>query len=92
MKAAVIRNVGALPEVDDVAEPDGQTLEVLAAPINPIDLAVSRGVLATGHPELPYMPGCEAVGRTADGRIVLDLRRGARENGGRCDGGARSGR
>jgi hypothetical protein len=43
MKAAVIRNVGALPEVDDVAEPDGQTLEVLAAPINPIDLAVSRG-------------------------------------------------
>jgi NADPH:quinone reductase len=70
MKAAVIRNVGALPEVDDVAEPDGQTLEVLAAPINPIDLAVSRGVLATGHPELPYVPGCEAVGRTADGRIV----------------------
>jgi NADPH2:quinone reductase len=43
---------------------------VLAAPINPIDLAVSRGVLATGHPELPYVPGCEAVGRSADGRTV----------------------
>src|SRR5215210_68084 len=70
MKAAVIRDVGALAEVDDVAEPAGEAIEVLAAPINPIDLAVSRGVLATGHPELPYVPGCEAVGRTADGGIV----------------------
>src|ERR671925_471711 len=70
MRAAVVRDVGAPPEVDDVAEPAGETVEVLAAPINPIDLAVSRGVLATGHPELPYVPGCEAVGRTADGRTV----------------------
>src|SRR5436190_8024038 len=70
MKAAVIREVGALAELDDVAEPAGEAIEVLAAPINPIDLAVSRGVLATGHPELPYVPGCEAVGRTADGGIV----------------------
>ncbi len=43
---------------------------MLAAPINPIDLAVSRGILATGHPALPYVPGCEAVGRSADGRLV----------------------
>jgi NADPH2:quinone reductase len=70
MKAAVIRDVGGLPEVLDVAEPAGETIEVLAAPINPIDLAVSRGVLATGHPELPYVPGAEAVGRTADARTV----------------------
>jgi NADPH2:quinone reductase len=70
MKTALIRDVGALPEVDDVRDPTGETVEVLAAPINPIDLAVSRGVLATGHPELPYVPGCEVVGRTADGRIV----------------------
>ncbi|HEX6400085.1 MAG TPA: zinc-binding alcohol dehydrogenase family protein [Actinomycetota bacterium] len=70
MKAAVIREVGALPELADVAELAGETIEVLAAPINPIDLAVSRGVLATGHPGLPYVPGCEAVGRTADGRLV----------------------
>jgi len=43
---------------------------VLAAPINPIDLAVSRGILATGHPQLPYVPGCEVVGRTAAGKVV----------------------
>jgi hypothetical protein len=70
MRAAVIRNVGAVPDVDDVDEPPGETIEVLAAPINPIDVAVSRGVLASGHPELPYVPGCEAVGRTRDGRVV----------------------
>jgi NADPH:quinone reductase-like Zn-dependent oxidoreductase len=70
MRAAVIRELGAAPAVGEVAEPSGDTIEVLAAPINPIDLAVSRGALATGHPELPYVPGCEAVGRTADGSLV----------------------
>jgi NADPH2:quinone reductase len=70
VRAALIREVGALPTVEDVADASAEAIEVLAAPINPIDVAVSRGVLATGHPELPYIPGCEAVGRTADGRIV----------------------
>jgi NADPH2:quinone reductase len=70
VKAAVVRDVGGVAEVGEVVEPSGETIEVLAAPINPIDLAVSRGMLATGHPELPYVPGCEAVGRTTDGRVV----------------------
>jgi NADPH2:quinone reductase len=70
VKAALIREVGAAPEAGEAAEPSGETIEVLAAPINPIDLAVSRGILATGHPDLPYVPGCEAVGRAADGRMV----------------------
>jgi NADPH:quinone reductase len=70
VKAALVHEVGAVAEVGDAAHPSGETIEVLAAPINPIDLAVSRGVLASGHPELPYVPGCEAVGRTADGRVV----------------------
>ena len=70
MKAALIRQVGGIPEPAEVDAPDGEVVEVLAAPINPIDLAVSRGVLATGHPELPYVPGCEVVGDTADGRTM----------------------
>ena len=70
MRAALIREVGALPEVGDADAPDGEAIDVVAAPINPIDLAVSRGILATGHPPLPYVPGCEGVGRTSDGRLV----------------------
>jgi NADPH2:quinone reductase len=70
VRAALVREVGAPAELGEAAEPQGETLEVLAAPLNPIDLAVSRGVLASGQPPLPYVPGCEAVGRTADGRIV----------------------
>jgi NADPH:quinone reductase-like Zn-dependent oxidoreductase len=70
VKAALIRDVGVAPEPGEVDAPDGETIEVLAAPLNPIDLAVSRGVLAVGHPDLPYVPGCEAVGRTSDGRLV----------------------
>jgi NADPH:quinone reductase len=70
VRAALIREVGATAELGEAPEPSGDVLEILAAPINPIDLAVSRGILATGHPELPYVPGCEAVGRTADGRVV----------------------
>lgn len=66
-----MREIGAPAEPGETDAPSGDdVVEVLAAPINPIDLAVSRGILATGHPELPYVPGCEAVGRTADGRVV----------------------
>jgi NADPH2:quinone reductase len=71
MRAAEITELGRGPSVAERGAPDGgDAIEVLAAPINPIDLAVSRGLLATGHPELPYVPGCEAVGRAGDGRVV----------------------
>ena len=71
MRAALIREVGSTPEVGEAAPPEGtDAVEMLAAPLNPIDLAVSRGILATGHPDLPYVPGCEGVGRTGDGRLV----------------------
>ena len=64
MRAALIREVGAsCPSRARRTRRGGDdVVEVLAAPINPIDLAVSRGVLATGHPELPYVPGCEVGG------------------------------
>ena len=71
MRAAQIYEVGGIPAVGDAEEPSGDdVVDVLAASINPIDLAVSRGILATGHPPLPYVPGCEGVGRTADGKVV----------------------
>lgn len=66
MRAAVIREMGVAPDAADHESPgagSGQTLiEVLAAPINPIDIAVGSGRFFGGHPEAPYVPGAEAVG------------------------------
>jgi NADPH2:quinone reductase len=71
VKAALIRELGALPELGEVDEPHSErVVEVLAAPLNPVDLGVASGSYHAGHPPLPYVPGCEAVGRTAEGRTV----------------------
>jgi NADPH:quinone reductase len=73
LRAALIRELGRLPEVGERPDPeagDGEVvLEVLAAPLNPLDVAVGAGRFYGGHPPLPYVPGCEAVGRVG-GRIV----------------------
>jgi NADPH2:quinone reductase len=67
----LIRELGSTPELGEVDEPQGDdVVEVLAASINPVDLAVASGAYVAGHPELPYVPGCEAVARTAEGRVV----------------------
>lgn len=70
MRGALIRELGSPPELGEVDDPQGDVVEVLAASINPVDLAVASGAYVAGHPPLPYVPGCEAVGRTADGRTV----------------------
>jgi NADPH2:quinone reductase len=45
-------------------------LEVSAASLNPVDVAIGSGRFYGGTPELPYVIGSEAVGRTSDGRRV----------------------
>ena len=68
-----MRELGRSPEVGERPDPragEGEVvLEVLAAPLNPIDVAVAAGRFYGGHPPLPYVPGCEAVG-SVDGRVV----------------------
>jgi NADPH2:quinone reductase len=56
--------------VGEAPEPDGGSLEVLAAPMNPLDRAVAAGRFYGGHPPLPYVAGCECVGRETGGRVV----------------------
>jgi NADPH:quinone reductase-like Zn-dependent oxidoreductase len=70
VRAAILRQLGVAPELGEVAEPVGDVVDVLAAPVNPVDLGVASGAYVAGHPPLPYVPGCEAVGRRADGRTV----------------------
>jgi NADPH:quinone reductase len=75
MRAALIREIGRLPEPNDVPERDtaaGEELvEVLAVPLNPIDINVAAGRFYGGHPEPPFVPGCEGVGRiVGSGELV----------------------
>ncbi len=71
MRAARVHEVGAPPQLDDVAEPepsDGRTVaRVRAVPLNPLDLAVAAGRFYGGHPPLPYVPGAEAIVELQDG-------------------------
>lgn len=70
MRAALVREIGALPEAGDSPEPvaaDGEVVvDVLAASLNPVDVNVAAGRFYGGHPELPFVPGAEAVGRVRD--------------------------
>lgn len=70
MKAALITELGRPPIVGEVPDLGDEVLEVLAAPLNPLDRSVAAGQFYGGHPPLPYVPGCECVGREAGGRIV----------------------
>jgi NADPH:quinone reductase-like Zn-dependent oxidoreductase len=71
VKAAVISELGRPPEVADRPEPsDGEIYEISAVALNPLDINVGAGRYFGGHPELPFVPGCEGVGRAADDRRV----------------------
>jgi len=68
VRAAQIRDLKSEPVAVDV---DGTgALEIVAVALNPLDLAIASGVFYGGHPPLPYVPGCEAVGRRDDGTLV----------------------
>src|SRR2546429_5939470 len=66
MRAAVIERYGEPPVLRELPEPkaDGATLvEVIAAPLNPVDLSIASGKFYAGSPPTPYVPGGEGVGR-----------------------------
>jgi NADPH2:quinone reductase len=71
VRAAVISELGRPPELADWSDPSGGTsYEVSAVSLNPVDVNVGAGRYFGGHPELPYVPGCEGVGRAPDGTRV----------------------
>jgi NADPH2:quinone reductase len=74
VRAAVVRQLGSPPELGEVPDPAAsgelEVLDVAAAAVNPVDLAVAGGRYFAGHPEVPYVPGAEAVARDAGGRLV----------------------
>jgi NADPH2:quinone reductase len=71
MRAALITELGRPPELGERPEPAGAVVyEISAVSLNPIDVNIGAGRYFGGHPELPYVPGCEGVGRAPDGKRV----------------------
>lgn len=72
MRAAVLHEYGA-PSAGEfqepVAGPEQAVVEVLAAGVNPVDVAISAGRFYAGKPPLPSVAGREGVG-TLDGKHV----------------------
>jgi NADPH2:quinone reductase len=78
MRAAVLREYGAVPEISTFASPRATNgdavVDVLVAGLNPNDLQRASGVFYSGAPVLPLVPGREGVGRLDDGkRVYFDL-------------------
>ena len=66
VSAAIIDAPGAEPHVGAIPLPArvaGTTLlQVLAAPLNPLDLAIASGAFHSARYEVPYAPGSECAG------------------------------
>ena len=72
MRAAIVREYGQPPGVGDWPEPPEGGARVLAAGLNPIDLRIASGTLAGRRPELPYVPGSEAIVERDGGRFYCN--------------------
>ena len=86
MQAAVIERYGDPPVMRDVPNPspgDGDiVIDVLAAPMNPVDISIAGGRFYRGSPPTPFVPGREGVGRVARGGRVRPGARVYFNNGG----------
>jgi NADPH2:quinone reductase len=60
--------VGEAPEPE--RKPGEALVEVIAAPLNPVDISVASGRFFAGAPPVPYVGGAEAVGRVVEGDRV----------------------
>lgn len=72
MKAAVIDRLGAAPRAVVHPDPPPATgdqvlVKVEAAALNAVDLHIASGLHRAGAPQLPYVPGIEAVGTVIAG-------------------------
>jgi NADPH:quinone reductase-like Zn-dependent oxidoreductase len=75
MRAATLREYG-VPQAGEFDEPSpgpGQAVvEVLAAGVNPVDVAICAGRYFAGKPPLPSVAGREGVGILDGGRVYFD--------------------
>jgi NADPH2:quinone reductase len=70
MRALVVREYGTAPGLSEFPGPAGPAADVLAASLNPVDLAVAAGLNPFRRPELPLVLGMDGVARRPDGALV----------------------
>ncbi|HJZ35774.1 MAG TPA: zinc-binding alcohol dehydrogenase family protein [Solirubrobacterales bacterium] len=74
MKAAVVTSFDNPPRYEDFADPvatgEEEVVDVLAAGLHPRVRSGANGTHYTSEGTLPMVPGADAVGRRADGRLV----------------------
>jgi NADPH2:quinone reductase len=75
MRAAVLHEYG-VPRGDDFKEPSAgaeeAVVDVLAAGLNPVDVAICAGRFYAGRPPLPSVAGREGVGVLDGARVYFD--------------------
>lgn len=75
MRAAVLYEYG-VPSAGDFEDPSAgpgeAVVEVLAAGVNPVDVAICAGRFYAGRPPLPSVAGREGVGMLAGERVYFD--------------------
>src|ERR1700704_3499499 len=79
MRAAVLHDYG-VPIPDEFEEPaaavaagaEGSVVDVLAAGLNPVDVAICAGRFYAGPPPLPCVAGREGVGLLDGRRMYFD--------------------
>jgi len=70
MRAEVVDALGGVPIVEEFADPTGDDVaEVVAAPLNPLDLMVVARKMAARQPSPPFIAGVEGIARLADGTL-----------------------
>jgi NADPH:quinone reductase-like Zn-dependent oxidoreductase len=68
VRAAVIQAVGGEPLIEEFADPTGDDVaEVVAAPLNPVDLVIVAGQMPARPVSAPFIAGMEGIARLADG-------------------------
>lgn len=75
MRAAVLHEVGSVPQFaefeEPIAGPGEVVVDVSAAGVNHLDLIKASGAFYTGPPQVPSVLGSDGVGRLTDGRRVF---------------------
>jgi NADPH:quinone reductase len=76
MNAARIEELGRLPVIREIDEPErgpGQALLApTAVPLNPVDISTAQGTFYGGAPPTPYIPGSEAVAKVVDSETLSE--------------------